>query len=199
MRGFRSSFCLLSLKRSLLAQSLRNVLGVRHYAQATLSSHRKTVTISGKVYECDSWTNVTDKVLLKIGKNLHNLEYHPLNLIRKRIENHFYVTQRDNQGMPRFSVIDNLCPVVTLHQNFESLLVAPDHPSRLPTDSYYINKNYLLRAHTTAHEEELMKAGYDAILVVGDVYRRDEIDATHYPVFHQMEGIRLFTQKEVFL
>ena len=44
---------------------------------------------------------------------------------------------------------------------------------------------------------ELIKNGLDNFLVVGDVYRRDTIDQSHYPVFHQMEGVRLF-QAETF-
>ena len=40
--------------------------------------------------------------------------------------------------------------------------------------------------------------GLDRFLVTGDVYRRDEIDSSHYPVFHQMEGVRLFTKHELF-
>lgn len=51
----------------------------------------------------------------------------------------------------------------------------------------------MLRAHTSAHQRELVRSGLDAFLVAGDVYRRDEIDASHYPVFHQMEGVRLFS------
>lgn len=39
--------------------------------------------------------------------------------------------------------------------------------------------------------------GFDNFLVMGDVYRRDEIDASHYPVFHQVEGVRLTTKSEV--
>lgn len=39
--------------------------------------------------------------------------------------------------------------------------------------------------------------GFDNFLVIGDVYRRDSIDASHYPVFHQLEGVRLCTLKEV--
>jgi len=38
--------------------------------------------------------------------------------------------------------------------------------------------------------------GLDNFLVVGDVYRRDEIDSTHYPVFHQIEGVRLVGESE---
>ena len=55
----------------------------------------------------------------------------------------------------------------------------------------------MLRAHTSAHQRELVRSGLDAFLVVGDVYRRDEIDGSHYPVFHQMEGVRLFSNHEV--
>lgn len=55
----------------------------------------------------------------------------------------------------------------------------------------------MLRAHTSAHQRELVRAGLDAFLLAGDVYRRDEIDASHYPVFHQMEGVRLFSDREV--
>lgn len=55
----------------------------------------------------------------------------------------------------------------------------------------------MLRAHTSAHQRELVRAGLDAFLVAGDVYRRDEIDASHYPVFHQMEGVRLFSHHQV--
>ena len=54
----------------------------------------------------------------------------------------------------------------------------------------------MLRAHTSAHQSDLIKMGLDNFLVVGDVYRRDEIDRTHYPVFHQMEGVRLMGGRE---
>ncbi len=55
-------------------------------------------------------------------------------------------------------------------------------------DCFFFSE-YMLRAHTSAHQSNLMKMGLDHFLVVGDVYRRDEIDKSHYPVFHQMEGI----------
>ena len=58
--------------------------------------------------------------------------------------------------------------------------------SRSKSDAYYVNSGTLLRAHTSAHQSELMASGLDNFLVVGDCYRRDEIDASHYPVFHQV-------------
>ena len=66
-------------------------------------------------------------------------------------------------------------------------------------DSYYINSEYMLRAHTTSHDCDLISAGLDRFLTVGDVYRRDTVDKTHYPVFHQMDGVRLFSSEEVCL
>ena len=50
----------------------------------------------------------------------------------------------------------------------------------------------MLRTHTSAHQSALMREGKEAFLCTGDVYRRDEIDASHFPAFHQMEGVRLF-------
>jgi len=64
-------------------------------------------------------------------------------------------------------------------------------------DTYYVNSEHLLRSHMTAHDEELIRSGFDAFLLVGDVFRRDEIDASHYPVFHQVDGVCLFTENEV--
>lgn len=46
----------------------------------------------------------------------------------------------------------------------------------------------------SAHQVELMRAGHTAFLCTGDVYRRDTVDRSHYPVFHQTEGVRLFTE-----
>lgn len=159
---------------------------------------RERLEIFGKTYETDSMTNVSPAILSKIGRNLHNQKHHPLNLIRRRIQDFFYGYARNPRGNPLFSVYDNLSPVVNLRQNFDSLLVPPDHVSRKPTDSYYINSNLMLRAHTSAHQSDMVRAGLDAFLVIGDVYRRDAIDRTHYPVFHQIEGVRLFTESTLF-
>jgi len=46
--------------------------------------------------------------------------------------------------------------------------------------------------NNSAHQSTLLGKGLEAFLCTGDVYRRDEIDRTHYPVFHQMEGVRVF-------
>lgn len=55
----------------------------------------------------------------------------------------------------------------------------------------------VLRCHTSAHQAELLRKGEKSFLLTGDVYRRDSIDASHYPVFHQMEGLYVLTDEEI--
>jgi len=138
-------------------------------------------------------SNITPKILSHLNRNLHTQKQHPLNLIKENIVSYMYGKYKHNRGMPLFSVHEDLSPIVTIEQNFDSLLVPSDHVSRAKSDSYYVNKDHMLRAHTSAHQRDLIKMGLDNFLVVGDVYRRDEIDSTHYPVFHQVEGVRLIS------
>lgn len=156
------------------------------------------IEILGKKYCTDEWTNVGEKIIEKLDKNLHVKKYHPLSHVRQRIVNYFYKNYPNKWGNPEFSVYDNLKPIVTVEQNFDSLLIPKDNASRKKNDCFYINKDVLLRAHTSAHQVELIAMGLNNFLVVGDVYRRDEIDSTHYPVFHQIEGVRLCTEAEIF-
>ena len=69
--------------------------------------------------------------------------------------------------------------------------------SRNKSDTYYVSEDRVLRTHTSAHQTELMREGKKAFLCTGDVYRRDEIDSSHYPVFHQMEGVKIFEPSEL--
>ena len=133
-----------------------------------------------------------------MGKNLHHIPNHPLKILKSKIHEFMYASYRRHGNSPIFTMVDNIPPVVTIEQNFDSLLVPKNHVSRSKNDNYYINSNYMLRAHTSAHQVDLMRTGLDAFLVTGDVYRRDEIDKNHYPAFHQVEGVRLFTKYELF-
>ena len=157
----------------------------------------ETVVISDKSYITDDFTNVSPSILSKIGRNLITTPHHPLQLIYKRIETFFYKSFIKPRGNPLFCTFNDISPVVTHEQNFDSLLVPADHVSRNKSDSYYINSEHMLRAHTSAHQRDLVRAGLDAFIVAGDVYRRDEIDSSHYPVFHQLEGVRLFSDFQV--
>ncbi|XP_062503855.1 phenylalanine--tRNA ligase, mitochondrial-like [Corticium candelabrum] len=161
-----------------------------------LDSH--VIRIGGKTYERDHVTNVSPAVIDKVERQLHRQSGHPVNIIKSRIENYVQSMFRTRGGLsPLFTAIDNLGPVVTVEQNFDSLLVPKDHVSRSRNDNYYVNSKMMLRAHTSAHQRDIIRSGLNAFLLSGDVYRRDEIDSTHYPVFHQMEGVRLFTKDEL--
>lgn len=120
-----------------------------------------------------------------MGANLHRHPLHPLGILQRRILEFW-----QPQG---FQVYDNLSPIVSTEHNFDHLRIPPDHVSRSPSDTYYLNTNTVLRTHTSAHQNELLRSGVCRFLVSGDVYRRDEIDRSHYPIFHQMEGVKLFT------
>jgi phenylalanyl-tRNA synthetase alpha chain len=151
---------------------------------------QSVIELNNDKYESDDYSNLTPKILSYIGKNVHLQKNHPLSLIRQRITNYFYKEYTSPKGTPLFSVYDSLNPIVTAKQNFDSLLIPENHPSRAKSDCYYVNREYMLRAHCTAHQVDLLRSGLDNFLIIGDVYRRDEIDATHFPVFHQVRKIR---------
>jgi len=117
-----------------------------------------------------------------MNRNIHNQKNHPIEIIKRKIYEFF----GDN-----FEKFDNLSPKVTVEENFDKLLIPKDHPARGTSDTYYVDSNTVLRTHTSAHQNELLKKGYKSFLVTGDVYRKDEINSCHYPVFHQMEGLHI--------
>lgn len=165
---------------------------------AEKSSNEGQVAVLGNLYKTDSMTNITANIISKTERRLYNCADHPLKILKDNIHRYLYAAYRTRYGAPVYTMVDNLSPVVTVEQNFDSLIVSKEHVSRSKNDNYYINKDILLRAHTSAHQRDLLKTGLDAFVVTGDVYRRDEIDKSHYPVFHQMEGVRVFMKHELF-
>jgi len=142
--------------------------------------------------------NVPPGVAAKVGRNLHHLDHHPLRIIKDTVQDHFTQSfQNEETKEPLFTYFDALNPTVTTAQCFDELNIAADHPSRSPSDTFYYDETTLLRTHTSAHQTELMRQGHRAFLMSGDCYRRDEIDRSHYPVFHQMEGVRIWEKGEV--
>ena len=158
--------------------------------RVSTSTKPKTLEVLGRHYPTDSYTNVTPAILSRLNARLLDRPAHPLSTLKSLIESHF--SDYAHFGGSNTGSSLNLSPLVTPKQNFDDLSFAPDHPGRAVTDSYYINKDLMLRTHTSAHEVEVFQAGYKKWLLTADVFRRDEIDASHYPIFHQMEGARLF-------
>lgn len=107
---------------------------------------------------------------------------HPITLVMDEIKRIFL-------GLG-FSIAEG--PEVELaYYNFEALNTPEDHPARDLQDTFYITSDILLRTQTSPVQVRTMEKTKPPIRVIspGRVYRSDDIDATHSPVFHQMEGL----------
>ena len=104
-------------------------------------------------------------------------------------------------NLPMFKDFDlvDFPRIVTVEQCFDLLNMPKDHPARRETDTYYLDDTHVLRTHTTVFWsfylkdkkilEKLEKDGEIKALALGIVFRKDEIDRSHYPVFHQIDGL----------
>ena len=81
--------------------------------------------------------------------------------------------------------------IETDYYNFEALNIPADHPAKDEQDTFYINGDFLLRTQTSGTQVHEMEKGKLPIRMVapGRVFRSDEVDATHSPSFHQIEGL----------
>lgn len=107
---------------------------------------------------------------------------HPMNLVLNQVLDCF-----TSMG---FDVAEG--PEVELdHYNFELLNIPKNHPARDAQDTFYIDDNTVLRTHTSPVQARTMLSRKPPIRIVcpGRVFRADEMDATHSPVFHQIEGL----------
>lgn len=126
--------------------------------------------------------NIPPSIENKINRALYKIPEHPLCIVKEKVFDYF-----DN--MARIE-IEN--PYVPIEYNFDKLRVPKDHPSRAATDTYYKSESECLRTHMTCYLYPMGKStsGHSVLkyITCGDVYRKDAIDATHYPVFHQMDA-----------
>ena len=77
------------------------------------------------------------------------------------------------------------------YYNFEALNIPANHPAKDEQDTFYINKDIVLRTQTSSTQVHELEKGKLPIRMIapGRVYRSDEVDATHSPTFHQVEGL----------
>ncbi len=107
---------------------------------------------------------------------------HPLSIVLDEIKEIFV-------GMG-FEIVEG--PEVEYdYYNFEALNIPKDHPARDTQDTFYINDNILLRTQTSSVQVRVMEKQKPPIRIIspGRVYRSDAVDATHSPLFHQIEGL----------
>ena len=136
-----------------------------------------------------SYSNIPKSVLSKLDKNLYKIQSHPIQIIKSKIINYFETKRTD------WVIKEDLDKIVSIQDNFDKLLIPQNHVTRSKSDTYYVNSTHVLRTHTTAHQTQLLEQGLDAFLICGDVYRRDEVDSSHYNIFTQLEGVILYDKQ----
>ena len=116
------------------------------------------------------------------GEPMARGSLHLITQLRRRIEDVFL-------GMG-YEVYDGR-EVETVWHNFDALNQPEAHPSRDPRDTFYFDESTLLRTHTSPSQIRAMLAQQPPLYLVslGRTYRRDALDATHTPVFHQVEAL----------
>lgn len=116
------------------------------------------------------------------GKRHHIGTKHPVSIVLDEIKEIFI-------GMG-FDIVEGP-EIEEDYYNFEALNIPADHPARDTQDTFYINDKILLRTQTSPVQVRVMEKQKPPIRIIspGRVYRCDEVDATHSPVFHQLEGL----------
>jgi phenylalanyl-tRNA synthetase alpha chain len=116
------------------------------------------------------------------GEDVRRGHYHLITQIRRDVEDIFL-------GLG-YEVIEG-AEVETTHYNFDGLAFPFWHPARSAHNSLFLSEEVLLRTETSPSQIRVMEQRRPPVYMIshGRVYRRDTIDATHYPIFHQVEGL----------
>jgi phenylalanyl-tRNA synthetase alpha chain len=116
------------------------------------------------------------------GEPIRRGHLHLITQIRREVEDIFV-------GLG-YEVVDGL-EVETAYYNFTALNLPPWHPARSPRQSLFLDDEVLLRSETSTAQIRVMETQRPPVYMVslGRVYRRDTPDATHVPIFHQVEGL----------
>lgn len=95
---------------------------------------------------------------------------------------------------------------ISVYNSFDLFDFPPNHPARKETDTYFISPDRVLRTHTTSmwfyyltdpiNVKKLKEQGWVGLTSYGKVYRKDEIDRKHFPVFHQIDGLYIGERKK---
>ncbi|HPD00242.1 MAG: phenylalanine--tRNA ligase subunit alpha [Bacteroidales bacterium] len=151
---------------------------VRAALEAKIENVKDELTRKERIQKLDS--EVIDVTMP--GKRKMLGKKHPLSIVLDEIKEVFI-------GMG-YEIAEG--PEVELdYYNFEALNIPKNHPARDVQDTFYINENILLRTQTSSVQIRVMENKKPPIKIIcpGRVYRSDAVDATHSPIFHQVEGL----------
>ena len=141
---------------------------------------QKLAVLKASQQEAEIKAETIDITLLGKPQTIGNL--HPLTIVENEIKDIF-------MGMG-FNIADGP-EIDDDYHVFEALNLPPDHPARDTQDTFYITDNILLRTQTSSVQVHVMENQKPPIRIIspGRVYRSDAVDATHSPIFHQIEGL----------
>jgi phenylalanyl-tRNA synthetase alpha chain len=174
-------------RKSELTQALRGVRdresgmllnGIRGRLEAVVAERHST--IEREELDRALTQDVVDVTLP--GDELPLGQLHPITQVRRQIEDTFlglgYEIRYDRE-------------VETVEYNFDKLAFGPTHPARSPRDTFFLDEHTVLRTETSPSQIHSLEEREPPVYMVsiGRTYRRDTIDATHYPIFHQFEGL----------
>ncbi len=162
-------------ERPILGQIINDARGD---IEARLEEARKE--LEAAVMNSKLKSEVIDVTLPGKKKNIGHI--HPDNMILEEVENIFI-------GMG-YEVVSG--PEIEYDEyNFEKLNIPANHPAKDEQDTFYIDSKILLRTQTSSVQIRQMEKGVLPIKMIapGRVFRADEVDATHSPCFHQIEGL----------
>lgn len=162
-------------ERPVIGQLANEVRASIEDALASRMDELKAAVLNQKL-RCESIDVTMPGTRHEIGKK------HPLTIVLDEIKEIFL-------GMG-FDVADG--PEVEYdYYNFEALNIPKNHPARDTQDTFYITENMVLRTQTSPVQVRTMENRKPPIRIIapGRVYRSDEVDATHSPLFHQIEGL----------
>jgi phenylalanyl-tRNA synthetase alpha chain len=116
------------------------------------------------------------------GRNAEVGSHHPVTIVLRRIEEFF-------KGVG-YEVVEGP-EIEDDYHNFEALNLPAHHPARAMHDTFYFNPNLLLRTHTSPVQVRVMEERKPPFRIIcpGRVYRVDQPDPSHLPMFHQIEGL----------
>lgn len=149
------------------------------------SQSNNTTSIMRTEYSVDSWTNIKPRFLNFVGTNLYKRQNpikktkHPLTAAHLEIITHLDQWFKEN--------IDNINPL-KVYKNLD-----PVEPNTSPINqqnTFYVNENFKLRTSLLDREMRYLKDGFKNFAIVTDLYRRCQMDATHFPVFHRLNVVR---------
>jgi len=148
---------------------------LKSYVQEALDKKEKVINEEKNIEEVD---------ITLPGKRPLRGGLHPLTQILQEIKRIFATLGFEVVRGPE---------IETEYYNFEALNMPKFHPARDEQDSFYLSKTHLLRTQTSPVQIRVMEQQTPPVRVIapGKCYRRDAIDASHYPMFHQVEGLAI--------